>query len=940
MRQHLGVALVALPWTGPAVGAGEWNCQTAGNGKDWRCGASNAAVSNRAPSSSRSSTAGADSAQRAAVADTAVPSTPPPETRLDAGSRGRQAAAPAASPEKSPLKRKKFSEVPQMEPSNYRVGATTRSSGWTCRRGEDGKEWNCGLVGPDPRGETHVVREPEEEPVNWAETTDITPEDERRFRFLSSTLPSNPWALYCGKREEYRGSDFLLSPADRSVREKAPLEIESDYGELHGGEVATFTGAARVTRADQSLYGDLVSRHATADTLSASGNVSYQEKGMTFSSDSGFLDLGTDQGVMRNSQFIISTVPARGTSRVTYFDSKDLSRYEQFSYTACPPGDRDWMMHADKVKINKETGQGTAQHAWMEFKGVPFFYTPYMSFPVDDRRQSGLLAPSFGYSRFRGFDLTVPYYFNLAPNYDLTAWVRGASTRGALLHGEFRYLTPYNQGRLVAEIVPNDALGQANTESDVVPGVTKTNTVRGEAGFLDNAWLAENFRTHVDLNYVSDTNYLNQWGNQLALIDFAYVRSNATATYTGSNYGVISTVDVFQTIDPSIPEQSRPYFRLPALNAYYGDSIGSTGVAYQANGELVNFYHDVNVDGQRLNLRPRLLYPMRSSAGYLTPSLTLQMTQYALQNQQPGLSTSPNRTLPIASIDSGLFFERDVSIGSNTYTHTLEPRLFYVYIPYQNQDDLPLFDTINYDFNATQLFRENRFTGGDRLGDANQVTLALTSRLADQTSGRDRVRATIGEIYYFRPRKVNLPGFEQQSGMLSNVIAEVTTLLTDRWSLNVGGQVNPYGGQFERRQVALHYGDADNNLFNIGYLYLNQPDNQDFQVDLVDTSARLPIPWTEGWHAIGRWQYSLLNQTTLEAFVGLEKETCCWRFTMVGRRYINNITTTGTPNSGDFTANANTGVFAQFELKGLARLGDQLEKLLYRSIRGYRIPEN
>lgn len=826
-----------------------------------------------------------------------------------------------------------------MDASTDRTGSATPSMGWNCRRGEDGKEWNCGLVGPDPRGETHVVREPDEEVVNWAQTTDITDEDERRFRYLSSALPSNPWALYCGKREDFRGTDFLLSPSDRRERETAPLEIRSDYGELQGGESATFTGAARVRRADQSLYGDLVSRHALANTMNASGNVVYQEKGMTFSSDSGFLDLSTDQGVLRNSQFIISTVPARGTSRVTHFDSKDLSRYEQFTYTACPPGDRDWMLHADKVKINKETGEGTAKHAWMEFKGVPFFYTPYMTFPVDDRRQSGLLAPSFGYSQVRGFDLTIPYYFNLAPNYDLTVWPRLLTSRGVLLHGDFRYLTPYNQGRLIAEVLPDDS---------------QTHTTRGEVGFLDNAWLTENVRTHLDLNYVSDQNYLQQLGNQLALIDFNYVRSNATASYTGSNYGLSSAVDAFQTINPAIPSNQRPYFRLPALSGNYWYGIGDTGLIFSSYGEATNFYHNVNVDGQRLNLRPKLQYPVRSPAGYVTPSLTLWMSQYNLQNQTPGQGTNPNLTLPVASIDSGVFFERDVTLGNTSYTHTLEPRLFYVYIPYQNQDNLPAFDTINYDFNASQLFRENRFTGSDRLGDANQATLALTSRLSDQTTGRDRIRTTVGEIFYFRPRKVNLPGFEQQSGMLSNVIGDVTVLLTDRWSLNVGGQWSPYSQdnqnaasgpgvlgptQFQRRQASLHYGGPNNELFTVGYLYLNQPENQDFQVDLIDTSARLPIPWTEGWHAIGRWQYSLLNQTTLEAFLGLEKETCCWRFTILGRRYINTITATGAANSGDFTAHANTAVFMQFEFKGLSRIGDQVEKLLYRSLRGYRIPE-
>ena len=504
-----------------------------------------------------------------------------------------------------------------------------------------------------------------------------------------------------------------------------------------------------------------------------------------------------------------------------------------------------------------------------------------------------------------------------------------------LLHGDFRYLTPYNQGRLVAEVLPDD---------------WQTHTTRGEVGFLDNAWLAENLRTHVDLNYVSDQNYLQQLGNQLALIDFNYVRSNATATYTGSNWGVASAVDTFQTINPAIPEQNQPYFRLPSFTGYYSTGVADTGMNFMTTGEIVNYYHTTNVDGQRLNLRPKLQYPLRSAAGFVVPSLTLQMTQYTLQQQEAGKPTTPNRTLPIASIDSGLFFERDVTLGSTSFTHTLEPRLFYVYIPYQNQDDFPLFDTINYDFNSTQLFRENRFTGADRLGDTNQVTAALTSRLADQTTGRERLRATFGQIYYFAPRRVAISPFLEESAALSNLIGDVTAQLTDRWSLNVAGQWNPYeqdasdgnvngATQFQRRQVSLHYGGANNNLFSIGYLYLNQPQNQDFRVDLIDTSARLPIPWTEGWHAIGRWQYSLLTDTTLEAFLGLERETCCWRFTILGRHYVNNITATGPVNSGDFTASANNAVFMQFELKGLTRIGDQIEKLLYRSIRGYRIPE-
>jgi len=844
---------------------------------------------------------------------------------------------------------RKPAEVAHVEvPQGRAAGITDAKSGWTCRQGDEEKEWKCSLAGPDPRGETHVVREPGEEIENWSEQTDITDEDEKRFRPLMSSFPSDPWLLHCGKREEYRGTDFLLSPADRTARERAPIEIRSDYGELHGDEVANFSGAAQVTRADQKLSADFMSRNAFVNTMNANGNMTYVEKGMAFSSDSGFLDLGKDKGVLRNSQFVLSTVPARGTSRLTFFDSKDLSRYEQFAYTSCPPGNRDWVLHADKVKINKATGQGSGSHAWMEFKGVPMFYTPYMSFPTDDRRQTGLLAPSFGYSSVRGFDLTVPYYFNLAPNYDLTVWPRLLTERGVLLHGDFRYLTPYNQGRLIGEVLPDD---------------WETHQTRGEVGLLDNATWTENLRSHVDLNWVSDQQYLNQLSNQLALIDFNFVRSNASVTYTGSTdsfgaYGVTTSADTFQTINPLITPEQRPFYRLPATNVFHYLPIADTGMNVTTNVEFANFVSDVNPAGQRLNLKPRLQFPLRSAAGFVTPSVSMQLTQYMMtdlvnpndpadrgkQNQQV-VDSSLTRALPIVSLDSGLYFERDLELGKAGYTHTFEPRLFYVYIPYQDQDQFPLYDTINYDFNYYQLFRENRFTGNDRLGDTNQVTLAMTSRLSDLASGRDRFRATIGEIFYFQGRRVTLPisnvgtlYYPDQATTFSNLIGDMSAAITDRWWVDVGGQYNPYDNQFERRQISLRYDARNNDLLNLTYLYLNQPSNQDFRVNLLDGSMRLPIPFLgDGWHAIGRWQYSLLDQITLEAFGGIERETCCWRLGVVARHYINSVN--GVSGTNSFTSTANNGVFVQFEFKGLTRLGDQLEKLLTRSIRGYRTPE-
>jgi LPS-assembly protein len=577
------------------------------------------------------------------------------------------------------------------------------------------------------------------------------------------------------------------------------------------------------------------------------------------------------------------------------------------------------MLHASNVKINKETGRGSAKHAWLEFKGVPFLYTPDMTFPVDDRRQTGFLTPSFGSTKVRGFDFTIPYYFNLAPNYDATFTPRLLTKRGLLLRGEFRYLTEITRGRVLAEYMPHD-----DVRGDS----------RGQFGLLNDTRFTENLFAHVDANYVSDDRYLNELGNQLHIVDRRHIRSYGQLSYVGSGYSVTTLADYYQTIDPTIPAEARPYYRLPLVTFNYGHALGNTGLVFSGLSEIANFNHTGGkVTGQRLNVVPRISYPWRAAAGFVVPSLSLQHTQYWLQDQAPGLSDSMSRTAPIFSLDSGLFFEREFELAETPLLQTLEPRLFYLYIPDKNQNDLPVFDTGEYDFSFYQLFRENRFTGADRLGDANQVTLALTSRLIDQASGMERLRASIGEIFYFDDHDVTLPNIPAKTGDKSNLVAEVYSRLTNTWSVRSGGQWNPEGGTIDRGQVALQYDDRDNHLLNVAYRF-RRDQNFDFvRLDLTDVSFRLPF--AKGWNAIGRWQYSLLDQVTLDSFLGIERETCCWRFSLIGRHYINDIRTEA--DGGNI---ANNEVFVQLELKGLTRFGQQVDRFLQRNISGYRLEDD
>lgn len=885
------------------------------------------------------STTGKDGAVPAQAAESEAPAEP-----------AAPAAGRAPRPE-SPLAASRF--VPsgtvsvRQEPAAPQQLASSAAGvppGWSCRPQKESRAWDCNLVGPDPRGVARPVGAAGEQPEDWAKSTTITTFDEQRFVGLLGMMPSNPWAGTCtnGKRESDAAKDFLLTSKDRNARKRAPVEVRGDYGEMDDQEIATFTGNAEVTRYDQHVKGDLLSLNTEADTVNAQGSVFYREKGMAFSSDTAFMRMGEDKGVLRNSQFVVETMPSRGVARVAHMDSDTYSRYETATYTTCPPGNTDWLLHADEITIDKESGRGDAKHAWMEFKGVPMFYTPYMDFPVDDRRQSGFLAPSPGWSGTNGYNLTIPYYFNLAPDYDLTVSAREMTNRGPMFGGDFRWLTESQRIRLLGEIMPED---------------TQLKQTRGQAGFDAMGRWTENLFTLVDLNYVSDPLYLNQVNNNLGLTSNTFVQSQAYADYAYSNGSVRLLGDYYQNIDPSIPAEQTPYYRLPSLRGNYHEQIGDSGFRFQTVGEVVNFGHGGStVQGQRFNFRPQISYPIQAPGSFIIPTLAVQNTTYMLQNQYSDTASSLNRVAPVVSLDSGLVFERDFELGSASLTQTLEPRVYYTYVPKVNQDDYPIFDSNYYDFTYSQLFRNNRFAGSDRLADMNQVTLGMSSRFIDHDSGLERFSASLGKVFFITDPSVTLVNpygtnplgivlgtdqglttYNAYNQSFANVVSQMDAMLTESWSVGAEGQVSPYSGRIERGSAGLRYDDHQNNLLNLTYRYRvplpNQTDQYSSALNNTDVSFR--IPFLKDWHLIGRWQYSMIYNKTLESFVGLEHETCCWRFTLIGRQYLNGVNQN---NYADSTTN--TAVFVQLELKGLTRIGDQVDKFLYRSLTGYRMPND
>ena len=804
-----------------------------------------------------------------------------------------------------------------------------KNTGWNCGANKATESWNCQSMGPNT--ESNAETAAAESPMMRLLSPAFDRQQEQTFKTLTSQLPYDPWENCNMQRGTKR--DFV-SQTDK--RETSPMDIKSNYAEVFDGEIRNFVGNVKMSRADQQSSSNTANYDSVSQVMDMHGNVYYREDALALHSETAMLNLASDQAKLRNVQFIASETPLRGMAKSYNRQSKTLSQYKDVAYTSCRPGNQDWVIHTPELKMNKTTGKGTAKNAWMEFKGAPVFYTPYISFPIDNRRLSGFLAPSFGSTKYGGFRMAAPYYWNIAPNYDATLIPRELTTRGPLLASKFRYLTEQSSGNVAFEFMPHDSV---------------LNTTRYLGSIKNSSRITPHISSNMDLNYASDKTYFAELGNALSFSNYNYLRSYANINYAGDGVSLSGLVDNYQSINTTIVDAALPYRKLPQINLNLNHSFQFMPLNTAMENEYVYFQQASLVNGQRINTKPSISIPLQTASSFITPKLSVQHTQYALNNLQPGSSSSASRTLPIFSTDSGLFFERNLNMGNTSFVHTLEPRLFYLYVPYTNQQDIPVFDSALYDFNYYSMFRENSFSGSDRIQDANQITTAITSRLIDDNSGLERLKLNIGEIFYFRDRNVtsqytgtNTQVFGTttvQTGNYSNLVTELSSELTRNLSITTGLQWNPQLNDIQRGQAGIHYSNPHNEIFNIGYLYRKNPLIPDKTNDITQSDVSFRYPIYDNWSAMGRWQYSLLYNKTQDALFGVEKENCCWRFRIALRHYINNISNANSsqviPNSNlALTGTAQNGIFFEIELKGLSALGDDMDTFLQREIYGYR----
>jgi LPS-assembly protein len=686
------------------------------------------------------------------------------------------------------------------------------------------------------------------------------------------------------------------------------IEISADSAELlREDQLALFSGNVEVNWGTRLLEANEIRYNESDETLDARGSIYYQQPGLLLSSESAHLELASESGRLERVQYRVPTRRVRGDADAAKILDQDRSQYENISYSTCAPNDDSWLVEAKELEIDRDSGMGTVQDGVLKFKGVPVFYLPYATFPIDDRRKTGFLVPSIGHSGKTGLDITIPYYINIAPAMDATLYPRVMSKRGLSLGGEFRYLTDWFYSEMQAEILPNDHSQSGDEDS-----------LRGAFSYQGSSFPNTRWQLDTDVNYVSDRDYVEDLSDSLASSSSRHLERRGDLRYLGDDWEFLARLQHFQTIDRTIATVDRPYARLPQLSLNLEKEVLDPLVVY-LDSEYVYFDLDDAVHGHRFDLRPGLGLRLENSWGYINPKISGRHTAYDLEDQGVGNPATPDRDLYSASLDTGMFLEREGNWFGNAVTQTLEPRLFYLYTSRENQDDLPVFDTSEFDFSFAALFRENRFNGADRVGDANQLTAAITSRTLDSATGEELLRASIGQTFYFEDREVQLPGILEVDDSSSAIIAEVAARLSNNWRTRATIQWDPHTDSEHTRQGAVHlyYRGDEGGIFNVAHRY---------RADLLDQSdLSLRWPISSRWHAVGRWNYSWRKDRNLESFAGLEYDSCCWVFRAVARHYVN-----------DTDSDSNTAVFAQLELKGLTSLGRNIDDFLENGILGYQ----
>ncbi|MFB9887215.1 LPS-assembly protein LptD [Balneatrix alpica] len=693
-------------------------------------------------------------------------------------------------------------------------------------------------------------------------------------------------------------ADDLQLPSDQQQ-----TYLLAERSETRLNENTQLYGPVQMRRGAQRISADYAEYDQAQELVSLKGNIRYREPGLLVVGQSGQLDMANGRNQLNNVEYVQQARQLRGEAVAIQTYPGAVTQLRQASFTRCEPGNNSWSILGTEINLYHAEGFGEARNATLRLGNVPVFYLPWFSFPISDERKSGFLYPSVRHTKNSGLEIALPYYLNLAPNYDATLTPRIIEKRGLLVESEFRYLNHYSYNVFNAALLPYD---------------DKTGDARWLAGITHQGTPWQGWHSTINATKVSDKDYLRDLSTKLKVDTDSHLDQEVSLRYYQPLWNAGIRFKRYQTLDATT---TGPYQEMPRLDVQGTIPEDNRALAANYRGQYTYFTrHPQNltattkVEGQRslaeLNSRYEWIRPW----AHVIPRVRLNQRFYQLENTQAGQDTSPSIFLPTFSLDTGLAAEREYQLGNQRLRQTLEPRLFYVYTPYRDQDQLPLFDTDQFSFNYDQLWRDRRFSGEDRLADMNQVSYGLTTRFFDD-EGVQRLLLGAGQAYYFSDRKVRLNASDPDlTTQVSPIAGRAEVGLHENVRL-YGDLV--YSGKYDLltdRSLTLRYQSDQDHIasFRVRRYFKDHPEadgldrnNEEYQTDLS-----FIWPLSAQYSLLARWNHDLKEKRSLETLIGLEYENCCWRIRGMHRHWYDGDAPVAERNRN--------GVFLQFILKGLA----------------------
>jgi LPS-assembly protein len=729
------------------------------------------------------------------------------------------------------------------------------------------------------------------------------------------------------------------------------INITSNYASIEKDQIANFSGGVTLVDKSQMIQADQLNFDRLLMTFNAMGNIHYQNQNIDIYASELYASKKEQKSTMLDAAYQLYGNPGHGSANELQINSKDGLSLAGSTYTTCIGENPAWQIKASEIKISADGNEGQAYHAQVRLFDTPVLYLPYFTFPVSDKRKSGLLYPKIGSTTNSGIEIETPYYWNIAPNMDATITPRYMSKRGTQLKTEFRYLSGLQSGNVDIEYLHRDN----ELKSD--------NSARYLARFQHVGTFSDNFRAYIDYTTISDENYLIDIGSNQYNSNDAYLYQIGELSYFGEQWQTTMKLQDFEVLgDHQASYKTLPHIEISAQEPFTLFSEQGLSGQLELYSELTSFESETSdqVNANRYHVEAGVSFPFSTPAWFLNSELKLMHTYYQQDNIQVGseLSETVSRTLPKIRFHGGVNFDRTLSLFNNSYTQTIEPQIQYLYIPDKDQSNIGLYDTSNLQDDFNGLFRDRSYSGLDRVASANQYTWGITTRILNE-SNLEVFRLSIGRIQYLSNKNSanfinSLNSFDylnsinssdsldeiltnsdnDSSVQQSSVAANLFYRLNHKWQMSSDIQYNTIDNFTNKSQAAVNYQIDKYNSVQLNHRYTRNVSGS--SLEQMSLLANFAI--NRDWAFVGRVTQDLKEQRSIESYTGIQYESCCWAVRIAYHRHINSNLNDGFSNES--RDEFNSGLELQFIIKGLDGKQDTIgtQDMFNSSIFGYKRP--